>query len=138
VFHYVSASPWQLYPALAESLASAGFPAGTLHLREFRVRDNRRWNLLASPRAHKLAATGELFARFPGRRFVLVGDTGESDPEVYGELARRHPRQVAAIALRQLPNTWSDSRRRRALARVGARIILFSRPDELSALGELR
>ena len=34
------------------------------------------------------------------RRFLLVGDSGEHDPEIYGALARRFPQQVAGIFIR--------------------------------------
>jgi phosphatidate phosphatase APP1 len=37
---------------------------------------------------------------FTARRFVLVGDTGERDPEIYADVAREHPAKVAAIYLR--------------------------------------
>src|SRR5690606_891085 len=138
VFHYVSASPWHLYPLLSEFLGAHGFPAGTFHLRSFRVKDSTRFELLRSSRGRKLAAIGELLARYPGRRFVLVGDSGESDPEIYGELARRHPRQVVAIAIRRLPgDRWDPARRKKAFARVRARVIAFSNPSELPNLAEL-
>ena len=45
------------------------------------------------------------------RRFVLVGDSGERDPEVYGELARRHPRQVTRILIRDATDEPGDSTR---------------------------
>ena len=137
-FHYVSASPWHLYPALADWMAGSGFPAGTFHLRSVRLKDRRAFELLRAPRTHKLTAIGELIRRFPGRTFVLVGDSGESDPEIYGELARRHPRQVRAIAIRRLPgDRWSADRQRRAFGRVKAQVILFRAADELPALAEL-
>ena len=138
VFHYVSASPWHLYPELSRFMSRRKFPTGTLHLRSFRVKDERRWNLLASPRRHKLREITRLMARYPGRRFVLVGDTGESDPEVYGELARAHPAQVAAIAIRRLPaDRWTEARRQAALAGVRCRLVVFSSPSELPDLAEV-
>jgi phosphatidate phosphatase APP1 len=138
VFHYVSASPWHLYPELSRFMSRRRFPTGTLHLRQFRVKDERRWNLLASPRRHKLREISTLLARYPKRRFVLVGDTGESDPEVYGELARAHPKQIAAIAIRRLPGDgWGDERRRTAFASVSCRVILFASPADLPELPEL-
>lgn len=138
VFHYVSASPWHLYPELSRFMTRRRFPTGTLHLRAFRVKDERRWNLLASPRRHKLREISTLIARYPKRRFVLVGDTGESDPEVYGELARAHPRQIAAIAIRRLSgDSWGEERSRTAFARVTCRVILFASPADLPELPEL-
>ena len=138
VFHYVSASPWHLYPELSRFMSRRRFPAGTLHLRSFRVKDERRWNLLASPRRHKLREISTLLARYPQRRFVLVGDTGESDPEVYGELARAHPKQIAAIAIRRLPgDSWTDVRRQAALQGVTCRLVVFSKSAELPELAEV-
>jgi hypothetical protein len=138
VFHYVSAAPWQLYPELSRFLDRARFPTGTLHLRDFRVKDERRWNLLASPRRHKLREIAALLARYPARRFVLVGDTGESDPEIYGELARAHPKQIAAILLRDVgAATWTAARRRSALAGAGCRVLVFSKSAEIPELAEV-
>jgi phosphatidate phosphatase APP1 len=39
VFHYVSGSPWQLYPSLSDFVLRAGFPPGIFHLRQFRLKD---------------------------------------------------------------------------------------------------
>ena len=44
-----------------------------------------------------------ILQRFPLRKFVLVGDSGEYDPEIYGSLARRFPDQVASILIRRVP-----------------------------------
>ncbi len=138
VFHYVSASPWHLYPELAGFLAASGLPEGSFHLRDFRFKDSTRWNLLESARRHKSDAIEELLARFPQRRFVLVGDSGERDPEIYGELARRHPGRIAAILIRRLDaDGWTDARSRAAFARVKAPVHLFRDPTELPPLDGL-
>ena len=138
VFHYVSASPWHLYPELAAFVAASGLPEGSFHLRDFRFKDSTRWNLLESPRRHKSDAIEELLARFPRRRFVLVGDSGERDPEIYGELARRHPRRIAAILIRRLDaDGWTDARSRTAFARVTAPVHLFRDPAEVPPLAGL-
>ena len=43
--------------------------------------------------------------RFPQRRFILVGDSGESDPALYARLARQFPSQIQSIYLRNVANT---------------------------------
>jgi phosphatidate phosphatase APP1 len=101
-FHYVSSSPWQLYPHLAEHLGSEGFPAGSFHLRAFRLRDHLIRRLLMLRRSGKAGVIRSLFKQFPERRFLMVGDSGEHDPEIYGAMARRYPRQLAGILIRQL------------------------------------
>lgn len=99
-FHYVSASPWQLAPALEEFLTRDGFPAGTLQLRTLRWRKELFGGY--SPDTHKRTEIGRLLAMFPEREFVLVGDSGERDPEIYGTLAREHPGRIRAIYIRDV------------------------------------
>lgn len=101
-FHYVSASPWQLHADLAYAIDQGGFPQGSYHLKKFRLKDETFFNLFMSPEAYKLASIEPLLAATPTRTFVLVGDSGEKDPEAYGELARRHPGQVEKIWIRDV------------------------------------
>lgn len=99
-FHYVSSSPWQLYPPLAAFFHEAGLPAGSFHLKTFRLKDGTLFDMFASSLDTKPPVIFELLQRYPDRRFILVGDSGEHDPEVYGLVARRFPRQVVAIYIR--------------------------------------
>jgi phosphatidate phosphatase APP1 len=101
-FHYLSASPWQLYDALTGFLASTGLPAGSLHLKQFRVKDSSFWSLFQDPKAYKTPLLDALISGAPGRRFILVGDSGELDPEVYADAYRRYPTQVVAIYIRDV------------------------------------
>lgn len=101
-FHYVSASPWQLYPPLAEFVRASGFPSGTFALKKFRWKDRSFLSLFADPEKYKPAVIEPLLKRFPDRRFVLIGDSGERDPEVYAALARKHPQQIMRIWIRDV------------------------------------
>ncbi len=132
-FHYVSASPWQLYPALADFAAANGFPAGSWHLKEFRWKDRSFFSLIASPDKYKLSVIEPLLERFPQRRFVLMGDSGERDPEIYGALARKYPRQIARIFIRDVTGEPATAARyARAFADVLAGIWqVFKSPDVL-------
>ncbi|MBL8826628.1 MAG: App1 family protein [Planctomycetaceae bacterium] len=110
-FHYVSASPWQLFPELHSFAGTVGYPAGSWHLKPFRTLDRSALNLLADPVEYKLATIEPLLKSWPERRFILIGDTGEKDPEVYGELARRHPAQIERIWLRNVTDEQPDAPR---------------------------
>ncbi len=101
-FCYVSASPWQLFPPLCEMVASHGFPPGAFLLRDFRWKDESLLHLFQNPAAYKQAVIEPLLQRFPHRRFVLVGDSGESDPEIYAGVARAYPTQVQTILIRDV------------------------------------
>lgn len=100
-FHYLSGSPQQMQPALGDFLDEQNYPAGSLHLRELDLSDEVFGESGGTP-AHKAAVLAQLAADFPRRRFVLVGDSGEQDPETYGHFARAHPEQVAAIWIREV------------------------------------
>lgn len=110
-FHYVSSSPWQLYQPLSALCAETLFPAGSMHLRYFRVRDEmfKRFRLVR--RNSKVGIIAGILKRLPGRRFILVGDSGEKDPEIYRFLVNRFPHQIAAVLIRELPARPMTSKR---------------------------
>jgi len=114
VIHFVSASPWQLYEPLTEFMSEHGFPAATFHLKTFYWKDSRFLSLFADPLDYKLKVVEPLIRSFPQRQFILVGDSGEKDPEAYGLLARKYPDQVAFILIRAMENESPDSARFRA------------------------
>lgn len=111
-FHYVSGAPWQLYRPLAQFITAAGFPQGSFHMKN--VRKNLltpgSWQDLASlaggsaTTEQKLTQISDIISDFPQRRFILVGDSGERDPEVYREIRDRFPRQIQAVWIRDLVN----------------------------------
>ena len=135
VFHYVSASPWQLVPSLCEFFTVAGLPAGSMHLKLFRLKDSTPLGRLPSRKRSKRRAIERILADFPGRRFVLVGDSGERDPEVYTAVARRHPQQVQSVLIRQVeakaPREKVRSRLYRLASKLPAgRLRVFTEPAE--------
>ena len=109
-FHYVSSSPWQLYPDLSDFMQEQGFPAGSFHLKTFRLQDGGLHDLLAPATQHKPAIIEQLLQTYPGRRFILVGDSGEQDPEIYGEIARQYPQQIQHIFIRQASEQHDEAR----------------------------
>jgi hypothetical protein len=100
-FHYVSSSPWQLLDPLQQLCQEEQFPAGTFHLRTFRLGTDLVRKMLLRQRG-KAIVIQSLLATFPQRKFVLVGDSGERDPEIYCRAAKRFPNQVKAIYIRDV------------------------------------
>jgi phosphatidate phosphatase APP1 len=45
------------------------------------------------------------------RKLVLVGDSGERDPEIYGFIARKYPKRVHKIFIRAVKGEKSDDER---------------------------
>jgi phosphatidate phosphatase APP1 len=131
-FHYVSASPWQLYEPLSEFARSNGFPAGTFHLKPFRWKDRSFFSLFADPVKYKLGVLEPLLKKFPNRKFILIGDSGERDPEIYGQLARKFPEQIERIYIRDVTNESGESPRYESAFREvpRARWQIFSEPPK--------
>jgi len=100
VVHYVTAGPWQLYPPLWEFVEGHGFPGVEIQMRDLRIKDRTVLTFFQDSQPYKVERVREILRRFPARRFVLVGDSGEHDPEVYGAIAAEFPGQVGGIFIR--------------------------------------
>lgn len=102
----------------------------------FRVKDSSFFDLYANPEAYKRRTIEPILKTFPGRKFVLVGDSGEKDPEIYGALARGHPAQIVRIFIRDVTGEPADGERYRiAFQAVGKeRWRVFRSADEIRDL----
>ncbi|UVW26869.1 App1 family protein [Massilia sp. H6] len=96
---YVSSSPWHLFGPLTDFLRLQDIPLGPLMLRELSVRQVIKLNEHGS---HKLEQIERILDFYPEMQFILVGDSGEQDPEIYTEVVRRHPKSVRMIYIRNV------------------------------------
>jgi phosphatidate phosphatase APP1 len=97
--HYCSNSPWQMYPVLATFFKQAGLPPGSMHLKQY----SGMLQGIFEPVAERKKGTLERIMKdFPERRFMLVGDSGEADLEVYTDIAMTHPGRILAIFIRDV------------------------------------
>ena len=116
-FFYVSKSPWNLYAPLVEMLDHQGLPAGPLLLRDFGWRMEKR---------HKEAAIAAILDTYPGLPFVLVGDSGEKDPEIYAGIVRRYRDRIRAIYIRSVSDKRVAAVEKLAaeVAKTGCQLVL--------------
>ena len=118
-FFYVSKSPWNLYVPLAEYLEVQALPEGPLFLRNLGLR---------MPRDHKCTAISALLKAYPRLPFILIGDSGENDPEVYTDIVRRFPNRIRTIYIRSVnrkPHRLAAIERLIAqVARTGCQLVL--------------
>jgi phosphatidate phosphatase APP1 len=98
-FFYVSSSPWNLYSFLQGFIERSVLPTGPLFLRDLGI--DRTKFIKASHDAHKREAIEEILEThdLPA---VLIGDTGQRDPEIYAAVASAHPGRIEAILLRHV------------------------------------
>jgi phosphatidate phosphatase APP1 len=109
---YVSSSPWNLYDVIDGFLEAQRIPTGPLLLRD--------WDLgrLSERHArHKGVVIREIFDTYPELPFLLVGDSGQEDPEIYAELVRERPGRVKAVYIRNVTPHAERLSRIEALAR---------------------
>ena len=96
---YLSTSPWNLHEMLLEFIALRGFPFGPLLLTDW---GPGRGNLFRiGSREHKSGLIRRILAEHPGMALLLVGDTGQLDPEIYAAAAHEHPGRIRAIYVRR-------------------------------------
>lgn len=109
--HFVSSSPWQLYEPLDEFLVDSGFPRAALELKSVRFRDTTLFNLFKKGTETKPAVIEKILSAYPTRKFILVGDSGEHDPEVYSRLMRKYPEQILRVYIRNVGDTSANDER---------------------------
>jgi phosphatidate phosphatase APP1 len=97
--HYVSNSPWQLYPLLQSYFSLAGLPPGSFHLKQY---SGMLQGIFEPAAERKRGSLERIMGDFPERRFILVGDSGEADLEVYTEVVMANPGRVLAVYIRDV------------------------------------
>lgn len=96
---YVSSSPWNLYPPLTEFLRIHKIPLGALFLKDF---GNHTVFASGDHHSHKLNSIELILDTYPNLPFVLIGDSGEQDPEIYREVVRKYPTRIFSIYIRSI------------------------------------
>lgn len=122
---YVSSSPWNFYDLLDEVMAVHGIPAGPLFLKDYGI--SRDLLLSVGHREHKLASIREILDAHSHLSFILIGDSGQEDPEIYREVVREYPGRVLAVYIRDVTSAGRDREVHsiaEEVARDGAEMVL--------------
>lgn len=108
-FHYVSNSPFQLLPFLRDFLNTTQFPPGSMHLR---LDGSILARLIEIPGRAKRDAILGIMHDFPLRQFVLVGDSGEIDLEIYTKIAVENPGRILKIFIHDVTTPYAMQKKR--------------------------
>ena len=93
---YVSKSPWNLYTLLVEFFKIHSIPRGPLFLRDLGS------NQPSAKVNHKVNRIEMILNRYPHLPFILIGDSGEQDPEIYRDIVKAFPDRIRAIYIRSV------------------------------------
>ena len=128
---FVSSSPWNLYDLLVEFFRLQEIPIGPLFLRD--------WGVSAAellPTAHsgyKLGVIRHILELYPRLPFILIGDSGQEDPEIYRIVVDEYPGRILAIYIRDVsPDERDEEVRRLAVEVAGARSSMVLAADTMA------
>jgi|SRR5690554_1333693 len=100
---YVSHSPWNLYSYLELFLKVNDFPKGPILLRDFANPFTKIFQpSVKGEKPEKQKEILNILKTYPQLPFILIGDSGEHDPDIYIELAEAHPERISAIYMRSV------------------------------------
>ena len=115
---YVSRAPWGVYDMLGTFFQRHDIPVGpVLFLREWGL--SWRHPLPRRAESHKRELMSHILALYHELPFVLIGDSGQHDPEVYAEIVAAHPGRVRAVYIR---NVSRDAGRIGEIERLAATV----------------
>lgn len=95
---YVSHSPWNLYRYLDYFLMNNSFPKGAILLRTMKNIFKKEKN----EKPQKQKEIINILKTYPTLPFILIGDAGEHDADIYIEISKKHPKRIKAIFLRSV------------------------------------
>lgn len=99
---YVSNSEWNLYDLLYEFIQFNRIPKGPLFLREMKINLLNFRKFKEVNKNHKIETLQYLLTTYQGMKFILIGDSGQRDPEIYSEIVKQFPGRVLAIYIRDI------------------------------------
>lgn len=108
-FFYLSNSEQNLHPLIFRFLDHNGFPPGALFLKKMRS----LWDVVRNVKfpfrnLHKEQTIVNLFALFPEKRFILMGDNTQYDLPIYLAAAEKYPNQIHSIIIRRVVANNND------------------------------
>lgn len=97
---YVSRNNWNLFDFFVEFFREQHIPPGPFFLEDISLVERPSERMAREDHKHDVIA--ELMDTYPELPFVLIGDAGDDDPEIYARLAREHPGRIRAVYIRDV------------------------------------
>jgi phosphatidate phosphatase APP1 len=107
---YVSSSDWSLFDLIRDFLRFRKIPKGPLLLKDQHINLKNIWKSGGGGHHHKLEKLRLLFNMFPATRWVLIGDSGQHDPEIYHQISQEFPDRILTVLIRVVnPSRQEDN-----------------------------
>lgn len=103
---YVSSSPWNLYDLLVDFFELNNIPKGPLFLKDYGFTHNKFFT--ESHAVHKPKQIRNILRAYPHLKFILIGDSGQHDPEIYAEVINEFPDRILAAYIRDVSKKERD------------------------------
>ncbi len=132
---YVSNSEANLFPVIHTFLKHHQFPDGPLFLKPY-----KEWNDLLKRKKkksyskHKKEKILSILNLFHEKKFFLIGDDSQKDPEVYSDIAKKFPGRIGGIFIRKTGKRVKANTRKMMLDFAGNKVIhalCFEDPEEI-------
>ena len=107
---YVSSSDWSLADLIKDFLKFRKIPQGPLLLKDLHINLRNVWKSGGGSHQHKEEKITLLLKLYPAMKFVLIGDSGQHDPEIYASVIKRNPGRVLIVYIRQIKENDEDRR----------------------------
>jgi len=113
---YVSRAPWAIYGVLDRFFNHHDIPVGPiLFLRDWGL--TLQHPLPRRGKGHKISLIRQMIDHYDGLPFILIGDSGQRDPEIYVEIVRCFPNRINTVYIRDVSD---DPQRHQAIKRMAA------------------
>ncbi|EMR03179.1 App1 family protein [Cesiribacter andamanensis] len=109
-FFYVTSSSWNLYDMFKNFCEINQLPKGVFLMNEVGLDKHKFFK--RGHKEHKSEMIKSVLETYADLPFLLIGDCGQQDPEIYQQLARQHPERIMGIYIRDVHPEEERSRDR--------------------------
>lgn len=101
-FFYISSSEYNLYDLLYDFFTYRQIPLGPLLLRDMKADLMSLLKSGGGKHNHKLDKIKFVMNTYPDIDFILIGDSGQKDPEIYLEVINEFPGRIKTVYIRNV------------------------------------
>jgi len=117
---YVSNGPWNLFDFLADFIKLNNIPRGPILLRDFGI-DSEKF---IKDDTHKITQISNILNTYPKLSFILIGDSGEKDPEIYQQIVQKFSERIIAVYIRDVTSEERDAQVKQIASEVPVNMLL--------------